>query len=98
MPPTTPSGDFDHERYEQLAAARRRLVTPLVIITVVAFWAQQLITNFTSWMDGKVIAGMTWAYLYAFALFFLVVALTTYYRRRMGAIEAQYRPSEGAPR
>lgn len=98
MSPTTPPAAFDQEQYERLAAARRRLVRPLVIITLVAFWAQQIITNFTPWMDGTVVSGMTWAYLYAFALFFLVVGLTTYYRRRMAAIEAAHRVPAGGDR
>lgn len=45
-------------------------------------------------MDGAVFAGMSWAYLYAFALFFLVIAVTTYYRRQMAVIEAKYKPSQ----
>ena len=80
-------------QYRALESARKKLVTPLVIIVVVAFWFQQIVTNFTSWMDGAAFSGMSWAYLYAFALFFLVVAVTTYYRRQMAAIEAKYKPS-----
>ncbi|MBP8881362.1 MAG: DUF485 domain-containing protein [Dermatophilaceae bacterium] len=93
MPPST-TGAFNAEQYRELESARKKLVTPLVIITAVAFWAQQIITNFTNWMDGSVFAGMTWAYLYAFALFFLVIAVTTYYRRQMAAIEAKYKPNQ----
>ncbi|MEI2649471.1 MAG: DUF485 domain-containing protein [Dermatophilaceae bacterium] len=94
MPPSTPPGEFNAEQYRELESARKKLVTPLVIITAVAFWAQQIITNFTGWMDGAVFAGMSWAYLYAFALFFLVIAVTTYYRRQMAVIEAKYKPSQ----
>ena len=93
MPPSTPPGEFNAEQYRARESARKKLVTPLVIIVVVAFWFQQIVTNFTSWMDGAVFSGMSWAYLYAFALFFLVVAVTTYYRRQMAAIEAKYKPS-----
>lgn len=93
MPPSTPPGEFNAEQYRALESARKKLVTPLVIIVVVAFWFQQIVTNFTSWMDGAVVSGLSWAYLYAFALFFLVVAVTTYYRRQMAAIEAKYKPS-----
>ncbi|PID96833.1 MAG: hypothetical protein CSA84_03470 [Actinomycetales bacterium] len=88
---STPADGFDLKAYEELAAARRRLVTLLVGITVVAYWTQQLLTNFTSVMDGEVVSGLSVAYLYAFCLFFLVVGLTTYYRRRIAQIEAAYR-------
>ena len=92
--PTTPQkGPADAALHPARRVQRKKLVTPLVIIVVVAFWFQQIVTNFTSWMDGAVVSGLSWAYLYAFALFFLVIAVTTYYRRQMAAIEAKYKPS-----
>lgn len=38
--------------YAGMLEARRKLVTPLVIIVLVFFFAQQVITNFTPWLDG----------------------------------------------
>lgn len=78
--------------YDEMSAARKRIVGPLVIFTLFAFFLQQFLTNFTSVMDGLVFAGLTWAYLYGFALFFLVVALTMYYTRAISKVEAAHRP------
>ncbi|MDN5762214.1 MAG: DUF485 domain-containing protein [Microlunatus sp.] len=83
--------------YSGMVTARHRLVRPLVIITLVAFFLQQILTNFTSVLDGGPFYGMTWAYIYAFALFFLVVILTTFYRSRMDRAEATLRPAELDP-
>ena len=61
MPPSTPPGEFNAEQYRALESARKKLVTPLVVLVVVAFWFQQIVTNFTGWMDGVVVAGLSWA-------------------------------------
>ncbi len=78
--------------YEELSAARKRVVMPLASITLGAFFLQQILTNFTPVMDGLVFEGMTWAYLYGFALFFLVVILTMIYKSAMDKVEREHRP------
>lgn len=78
--------------YEELSAARKRIVVPLASITLVSFLLQQILTNFTPAMDGLVFEGMTWAYLYGFALFFLVVILTMIYKTAMDKVEREHRP------
>ena len=75
-----------------MSAARKRIVGPLVTITLVAFFLQQVLTNFTSVMDFEVVKGMSFAYLYGFALFFLVIALTMYYKSAMDKVERDHRP------
>ncbi|MBL8929450.1 MAG: DUF485 domain-containing protein [Kineosporiaceae bacterium] len=76
--------------HTDMVRARHRLVIPMVVGTLAFFFLQQVLTNFTSVLDGLVFDGMTWAYVYAFAQFFFVVILTTIYRRRMQQLEAQF--------
>jgi uncharacterized membrane protein (DUF485 family) len=78
--------------YEELSAARKRVVVPLASITLVAFFLQQILTNFTPVMDGLVFEGMTWAFLYSFALFILVLVLTMIYKAAMDKVERGHRP------
>lgn len=96
MPPTP---DPHHDRYYRgMVEARRKLVTPLVVGTLVFFFLQQVLTNFTSVLDGIAFHGMSWAYIYAFAQFFFVVILTSIYRSRMRRVEQElepYRPAHG---
>lgn len=80
------------EYYDGMVKARRKIVAPLVGVTLFLFFLQQVLTNFTSALDGFVFDGMTWAYLYSFALFFVVVILTTFYRSKMTRAERRLRP------
>lgn len=80
------------EYYDGMVEARRTIVAPLVGITLFLFFLQQVLTNFTSVLDGLAFDGMTWAYLYGFALFFVVVILTTIYRSKMTRTEQRLRP------
>jgi uncharacterized membrane protein (DUF485 family) len=82
------------EYYSGMAAERRRLIRPLVLIVLVFYFTLPILTNFTSILDGLAFDGLTWAYVYAFAQFVMVIALTTYYRRRMDRVEARLRPAE----
>lgn len=90
--------------YDALSKERARIVPPLVIFVLVFFFLQQILTNFTPILDGEIFPGLTWAYLYAFAQFFVVVILTTFYRSRMTGIEKRYgtdktvaQPASGPP-
>ncbi|MCA0435820.1 MAG: DUF485 domain-containing protein [Actinobacteria bacterium] len=85
--------DLEHGRYYRgMVDARRKLVWPLVISTVVFFFLQQVLTNFTSALDGIPFTGMSAAYLYAFAQFFFAVILTSIYRSRMRRFERELEP------
>lgn len=92
--PPGPLSPADQEYFQEMVKARKRLVRPMVVIILVVFFLQQILTNFTSVMDGFAFPGMSWAYLYSFALFFVVVILTTIYRRGMDAVESKKRPSD----
>ncbi len=91
MPPSTEDSRAASQRYYQgMVQARRKIIVPLVLLTLVFFFTQQVLTNFTSVLDGMAFSGMSVAYLYAFAQFFFVVILTTIYRSRMQRIESEY--------
>lgn len=85
--------DPQHDRYYRgMVDARKKLVTPLVISTLLFFFLQQVLTNFTSLLDGIAFKGMSWAYIYAFAQFFFVVIMTSIYRSRMRKVEQELAP------
>lgn len=87
------AADTPAERYYvEYARARRRLVVPFTALIVGVFFLLPLLTNFTSVLDGVAFSGLTWAYLYAFGVFVLVLVVTTVYRRRMDAFEHTHRP------
>ena len=96
-PSGSPSAEAQQRYYDGMVAARHKLVMPLVIFTLIFFFLQQILTNFTSVLDGAPFPGMTWAYLYSFAQFVVVIILTTYYRRKLDATEAALRPGEIEP-
>ena len=95
MPTLDDANRATTNRYADMVQARHKLVIPMAIATLAFFFLQQVLTNFTSVLDGLAFSGMTWAYIYAFAQFFFVVILTTIYRRRMQQLEEQF-PIAGA--
>ncbi len=93
MPPNLEHTRTANDRYyAEMVAARRKIVVPLVVLTLVFFFLQQVLTNFTPVLDGMAFDGMSWAYVYSFAQFFFVVILTTIYRSRMQKVEDELRP------
>ena len=69
-PPNDSSADANDNRqdslrryYEAMVAARHRVVMPLVIFTLIFFFVEQILTNFTPVLDGELFFGMTWAYI-----------------------------------
>ncbi len=90
MPPSTEDSRAASQRYYQgMVQARRQIIVPLVLLTLVFFFTQQVLTNFTTALDGMAFSGMSWAYIYAFAQFFFVIILTTIYRSRMQRVETE---------
>jgi uncharacterized membrane protein (DUF485 family) len=80
--------------YSGMVAERKRVIRPLVLIVLVFYFTLAILTNFTSVLDGLAFSGMTWAYVYAFAQFVMVIVLTTYYRRRMDGADARLRAAD----
>lgn len=90
-----PGLDDEHARYYAgMVAARKRLVRPLVITVLLFYFTLAVLTNFTPLLDTVAFGGLTWAYLYAFAQFVMVIVLTTVYRRGMDRAESRLRPAE----
>ena len=94
MPVVNARSQTANHRYEVLSRRRSALVRNLTVTILVAFFAQQVLTNFTDVLDGFVLDGLSWAYVYAFALFALVVALTAVYTRSMDRVEREVATSE----
>ena len=94
MAGTVPLSDGERVYYEEMSKARARIVTPLVVFAMVFYFVLPLLTNFTSVLHGSPFEGMTWAYLYAFAQFVMVIVLTMYYRAAMRGVEARVRPPD----
>ncbi|SDK56607.1 Uncharacterized membrane protein, DUF485 family [Nocardioides sp. YR527] len=81
-------------RFEILARRRSVLVRRLALVTLVAFFTQQVLTNFTGALDHFIVDGLSWAYLYAFVLFGLIVVLTAVYTRSMDKVERELATDE----
>ena len=79
--------------YEVMVTERRKLIMPLTGFVLVFYFILPVLTNFTSLLDGVAFSGITWAFVYAFAQFFMVVIVTTIYRRRIDAVEDMHRPA-----
>lgn len=94
MPKNGTALTIQQNYYLGMVAARKRLVRPLVIVVLIFYFTLPLLTNFTSVLDGLAFSGITWAYVYAFAQFVMVIVLTTYYRRGMDKVESQLRPAD----
>jgi putative solute:sodium symporter small subunit len=98
MSTTDPRPPQAERSYTLLAARRSSLVRRLTVVTLVAFFTQQVLTNFTDILDGFVVDGLSWAYLYAFGLFALVVVLTAVYSRSMDRVEREVAAGEEVAR
>lgn len=92
MSPDSNGAAAIHKYYEEMSTARRRIVGPLVILTLFVFFLQQVLTNFTSLMDGFLAKGVGVAYVYAVGLFFYAVIVTMIYSRAMDRVEAEFKP------
>jgi len=55
---------------------------PTVVFVVLFFIMLPILSIFTDVLDGKVVGAISWAYLYAFAQFFLAWVVTFVYWRK----------------
>ena len=78
--------------YNGLKAERKRLIVPLLSILLFLYFFQQIVTNFTPWMDGFIIDHVTLAFAYSFVMFFVVIIITMIYSTRMNNIERELTP------
>ena len=70
------------EAFEELVRRKRAFLVPTVVFVLLFFIMLPVLSIFTDVLDGKVIGAISWAYLYAFAQFFLAWIVTFLYWRR----------------
>jgi uncharacterized membrane protein (DUF485 family) len=94
---TGPRGTDDY--YREVSAARRRFILPTTSFVLIFYFLLPLLGNFSAILDGIAFSGLSWAYVYAFAQFAMVLVVTTIYRRQMDELEARLLPSvrSGSP-
>jgi uncharacterized membrane protein (DUF485 family) len=88
------------EAFKELVRRKRAFLVPTVVFVLLFFIMLPILSIFTDVLDGKVIGAITWAYLYAFAQFFLAWIVTFLYWRVAGrfdelATRARKEASEG---
>jgi uncharacterized membrane protein (DUF485 family) len=70
------------EAFKELVRRKRAFLIPTVVFVLLFFILLPILSIFTEVLDGKVIGAISWAYLYAFAQFFLAWIVTFLYWRR----------------
>ncbi len=88
------------EAFKELVRRKRAFLIPTVVFVLLFFIMLPVLSIFTDVLDGKVIGAISWAYLYAFAQFFLAWIVTFFYWREASrfdelAREAREEASEG---
>ena len=68
--------------FKELVSRKRAFLVPTVIFVLLFFIMLPILSIFTDVLDGKVIGAISWAYLYAFAQFFLAWIVTFLYWRK----------------
>ena len=73
------SGIAETEAFKELVRRKRAFLVPTVVFVLLFFIMLPILSIFTDVLDGKVIGAISWAYLYAFAQFFLAWIVTFLY-------------------
>jgi uncharacterized membrane protein (DUF485 family) len=68
--------------FRELMSRKRAFLVPTVVFVLLFFIMLPVLSIFTTVLNGKVIGAITWAYLYAFAQFFLAWIITFLYWRK----------------
>ncbi len=76
------SGIAETEAFKELVRRKRAFLVPTVVFVLLFFIMLPILSIFTDVLDGKVIGAISWAYLYAFAQFFLAWVVTFIYWRK----------------
>jgi uncharacterized membrane protein (DUF485 family) len=76
------SGIAETEAFKELVRRKRAFLIPTVVFVLLFFITLPILSIFTDALDGKVIGAISWAYLYAFAQFFLAWIVTFVYWRK----------------
>ena len=70
--------------FKELVRRKRAFLVPTVVFVFLFFIPLPILSIFTDVLDGKVVGSISWAYLYAFAQFFLAWVVTFVYWRKAG--------------
>ena len=76
------SGMVETTAFKELVRQKRAFLIPTVVFVVLFFIMLPILSIFTDVLDGKVVGAISWAYLYAFAQFFLAWVVTFIYWRK----------------
>lgn len=76
------SGMVETTAFKELVRRKRAFLIPTVVFVVLFFIMLPILSIFTDVLDGKVVGAISWAYLYAFAQFFLAWVVTFIYWRK----------------
>ena len=68
--------------FKELVSRKRTFLVPTVIFVLLFFIMLPILSIFTDVLDGKAIGAISWAYVYAFAQFFLAWVVTFVYWRK----------------
>ena len=68
--------------FKELVRRKRAFLVPTIVLVFLFFIPLPILSIFTDVLDGKVIGAISWAYLYAFAQFFLAWVVTFVYWRK----------------
>ena len=76
------SGMMETTAFKELVRQKRVFLIPTVVFVLLFFIMLPILSIFTDVLDGKVVGAISWAYLYAFAQFFLAWVVTFIYWRK----------------
>jgi uncharacterized membrane protein (DUF485 family) len=68
--------------FKELIRRKRAFLIPTVVFVLLFFIMLPVLSIFTDVLDRKVVGAISWAYLYAFAQFFLAWVVTFVYWRK----------------
>lgn len=65
--------------FKELMRRKRVFIVPSVVFIIVIFMGLPILASFTTILDGLVIGVLSWAYVYAFALFAVAIVFCHLY-------------------
>lgn len=74
--------------FSELMRRKRAFLVPTVVFVLLFFIMLPILSIFTDVLDGKVVGAISWAYLYAFAQFFLAWIVAFLYWREANRWDA----------
>lgn len=70
------------EAFKELIRQKRAFLIPAVVFVLLFFFTLPVLTAFTTVLNGMVVGAISWAYLYAFAQFFVAWIVAFLYWRK----------------